>query len=311
MILPAASAPALLPIAAVERDTGLSKDTLRVWERRYGFPRPERSSIGDRRYPVEQVDRLRLLKRLLDNGMRPGHVVPLPPAELERLNDSVTAKAGNASATAEPSLRRCLALLKAHDSDALRAQLRRMQAQLGLAGFVIEVLAPLTTLVGDAWMQGEIEVHEEHLYTDQVGFVLREAIRSVPRAAPADRPRVLLTTLPGESHGLGLLMAEAIFTLYGAACVPLGTQTPLRDITAAAAAHRADIVALSVTPAMNPNLALAGLAELRAMLLPDTELWAGGAAPVLHRRPIDGVSTFSALPPIQVAVERWRLRVAA
>jgi len=29
-------------ISAVERDTGLSKDTLRVWERRYGFPKPLR-----------------------------------------------------------------------------------------------------------------------------------------------------------------------------------------------------------------------------------------------------------------------------
>jgi hypothetical protein len=28
----------LMNIAAVERETGLGKDTLRVWERRYGFP---------------------------------------------------------------------------------------------------------------------------------------------------------------------------------------------------------------------------------------------------------------------------------
>ena len=34
----------LLSIAAVERDTGLSKDTLRVWERRYGFPSPGRDA---------------------------------------------------------------------------------------------------------------------------------------------------------------------------------------------------------------------------------------------------------------------------
>jgi DNA-binding transcriptional regulator YiaG len=40
-----------LPIAAVERDTGLSKDTLRVWERRYGFPQPARDGAGERLYP--------------------------------------------------------------------------------------------------------------------------------------------------------------------------------------------------------------------------------------------------------------------
>src|SRR2546429_6664813 len=61
------------PISAVERETGLAKDTLRVWERRYGFPRPERDSAGDRRYPADRSEehtselqsRLHLVCRLL------------------------------------------------------------------------------------------------------------------------------------------------------------------------------------------------------------------------------------------------------
>ena len=67
-----------LSIAAVERDTGLSKDTLRVWERRYGFPLPLRDAIGERAYALDQVERLRIVKRLLDAGHRPGRVVALP-----------------------------------------------------------------------------------------------------------------------------------------------------------------------------------------------------------------------------------------
>ena len=59
-------------IAAVERDTGLSKDVLRMWERRYGFPQPDRDSNGERCYPADQVERLRLIKRLMDAGHRPG-----------------------------------------------------------------------------------------------------------------------------------------------------------------------------------------------------------------------------------------------
>jgi DNA-binding transcriptional MerR regulator len=56
-------------IAAVERDTGLSKDVLRMWERRYGFPVPERDANGERLYPADQVERLRLIKRLMDQGI--------------------------------------------------------------------------------------------------------------------------------------------------------------------------------------------------------------------------------------------------
>lgn len=75
----------MMSISAVERDTGLSKDTLRVWEKRYGFPNPERDHQGERCYPLEQVERLRLIKRLLDVGHRPGRVVALSNDDLQTL----------------------------------------------------------------------------------------------------------------------------------------------------------------------------------------------------------------------------------
>ena len=58
-------------IAEVERDTGLAKETLRVWERRYQFPRPERDELGERLYPFTQVEQLRVIRRLIDHGFRP------------------------------------------------------------------------------------------------------------------------------------------------------------------------------------------------------------------------------------------------
>ena len=49
----------LLSIAAVEMETGLSKDVLRVWERRYGFPCPQRGPGGDRVYTADQLVKLK------------------------------------------------------------------------------------------------------------------------------------------------------------------------------------------------------------------------------------------------------------
>src|ERR1700739_5171159 len=72
-------------IAAVERDTGLSKDTLRVWERRYRFPLPARDTSGERVYSRQDVEKLRVLKRLLDQGHRPGKAIALAIDQLERL----------------------------------------------------------------------------------------------------------------------------------------------------------------------------------------------------------------------------------
>lgn len=294
-----------LSIAAVERDTGLSKDTLRVWERRYGFPAPGRDASGERQYPFDQVEKLRLLRRLLDAGHRPGKVVPMPVEALARLAESTVDKPAPPAAPV-PDLEPYLQLLRSHEVDELRRQLGQAQSRMGLGRFVVELVAPLNTQVGDAWMRGQLEIFEEHLYTESMTVVLRDAIRTVPGSARADRPRVLLTTVPGEPHSLGLLMAEALLAMEGARCTSLGVQTPVWDIVLAATAQRSDIVALSFTGALNATLVNDALEELREKLPVGTEVWAGGSAPVLARRPTPGVVNLPALTQIHDEIRRWR-----
>ena len=297
-----------LSIAAVERDTGLSKDTLRVWERRYGFPSPRRDLIGERAYTLEHVEKLRVIKRLMDAGHRPGRIVPLSFEELQTLSGStVDQPVRNIEvALASCDARAYLDLIRSHDVAALRSQLSRQLARLGIGRFVTEVIAPLNTAVGDAWIRGQMEVFEEHTYSETVQVVLRQAIASVPPPPSDSGPMVLLTTFPGEPHGLGLLMAEAMFALEGCRCVSMGTQTPLWDIVMAASAHRANAVALGFTGCMNPNQVVDGLQELRGKLPMPVRIWAGGSAPVLHRRRVEGVTPLASLDQITSEIRQWR-----
>lgn len=294
-------------IAAVERDTGLTKDTLRIWERRYGFPQPERDAHGERAYSLDQVEKLRVVKRLMDGGHRPGRLMPMPLAALVELSENtVDSPRRSGGELAAPQVRSYLALMRAHDMDALSRLLRQAQIRLGLSRFITEVVLPLNTQVGDAWMRGQLEIFEEHAYIECLHGVLRQALAAIPEAAPLDRPRVLLTTLPGEPHGLGLLLAEALLALDGARTLSLGAQTPVWDIALAVTAYRCDIVALGFTGCMNPNQVVDGLTELRSKLPPEVELWVGGSAPVLHRRPVEGVMAFASLHDIHPQIERWR-----
>lgn len=295
-----------LSIAAVERDTGLSKDTLRVWERRYGFPQPGRDSLGERAYSVEDVEKLRLLRRLIDAGHRPGRIVRQPLAALQELA-SQTGGAARPSAgegARDGELGRYIDLVRAHDVEALRGALSQAALRLGLGRFVMDCAAPLNRMIGEAWARGEVEVYEEHLYTESMQVVLRNAIANIPPAQSS--PRVLLTTFPNEGHGLGLLMAEALLALDGCRCSSLGVQTPLLDIVMAAGSQRADIVALSFSAVLNANQVTEGLAELRAKLPPETEIWAGGHCPILQRRPPAGVRVLLELAEIPAELARWR-----
>jgi DNA-binding transcriptional MerR regulator/methylmalonyl-CoA mutase cobalamin-binding subunit len=293
-----------LSIAEVERDTGLSKDTLRVWERRYGFPKPRRDAFGERTYAPAQVEKLQVIKRLMDAGHRPGRIVGRPLDDLRALSETPTGNAVNPDAASrEAELSALLAAVRRHDGAALQQGLAVAQARHGLRAFVMDIVAPLTGRVGEAWMRGELRVFEEHLFTECVRMALHAALHALPAASGP--PRVLLATLPGEPHGLGLLMAQTLMAMEGCACLSLGVQVPLADLAEAASAWRADIVALSVTGTMKRSLLLTSLEQLRAQLPADTALWVGGAAPGIGRRPVEGVTRVASLAGIAEALARW------
>ena len=157
-----------LSIAAVERDTGIGKDTLRVWERRYGFPVPERDVHGERIYPMPQVEKLRVIKRLMDQGHRPGRIVAQSIEALQHLSRgeaSLKPAHGAEAGDGREDLVAYITMLQSQDHEGIRRELLKTLAQQGLQRFVIDVVAPLTGMVGNAWARGDLAVHEEHLYT--------------------------------------------------------------------------------------------------------------------------------------------------
>jgi methylmalonyl-CoA mutase cobalamin-binding subunit len=172
-----------------------------------------------------------------------------------------------------------------------------------LQRFVLQTVVPLNRAVGELWMRGELQVFEEHLYTEQLQVAMRTALNTFPRQPGV--PRVLLTTLPGELHGLGLLMVEALLVPEGAQCISLGTQTPIDDIRNAALAHKVHIVALSFSAAFPARQAGESLATLRRALPPQIALWAGGDMTARLRKSLPGVLL---LPDLDDAVSAMKLR---
>jgi len=294
-------------IAAVERDTGLSKDVLRVWERRYGFPTPLRDANGERCYPLEQVERLRMIKRLIDQGHRPGKLIG---ASVEELSARAT-RPSQSRVASDPTpvmeeLAELIAMITRHDASGYLQAMQQQLARRGLLQFVQDIVAPLSNLVGDEWERGALQVFEEHLFTELTTRLLRQAIASFSSGQPGQlRPCILLTSVPGEQHALGLLMAETMLTLEGAKCIPLGTGTPLLDIVHAATAHRADIVGLSFSSAFPQQQISDVLKQLRKLLPSEVGLWTGGGG-VQKLSAIEGVQLLPLLNNLKNALMSWR-----
>ena len=292
-----------LNISGVERETGLSKDVLRMWERRYGFPKPGRDDNGERQYTVADIGKLRAVKRLMDVGLRPGKIISLSLDELNAMADARTPPRRDALA---PALERdVLTMLQSHDATSLQHTLANMLMRQGLQKFVLETITPLNRAVGDAWMRGDLQVFEEHLYTEQLQVALRTAINAFPRQTGI--PRVLLTTFPSEQHGLGLLMVEALLVPEGVQCISLGPADAARGHPPRGASRtRRTSSRCRFSAAFPVRQASDGLAALRRQLPAPVTLWAGGEMTRRVRKTLPGVVLIPDLASIISALRSWR-----
>ncbi len=266
----------MFPIGAVERDTGIARDTLRIWERRYGFPVPERNTKGERVYTEKQVRILQHIKRLLDQGMRPGKVVGLQESELDSISDTLAtqvtqSKIQPVNQSRLDALIHCVA---SHDSMRFSELLEQTLIQQGLETFIIETVVPLIQTVGHQWAKGELRIFEEHFITRQLTLFLDSIISKIPLAANASN--VILATLPGEPHSLGLLMLESLLRNRGVMVVNLGTEVPMDQLTLASEQYQPDAVLLSFSGAYNSNGLRAELLDLAQRLPDDIPIYVGG-----------------------------------
>lgn len=281
-----------LSIGTLSGATGVPVDTLRTWERRYGFPVATRTGGSHRRYPVEAIGQIRLIVRALQLGHRPSAVMGRDLEELHRL--IATDAPGDVASQPEPlepaasgaapasdagdqsAVARWLAHACALEGEALDGELQRSLAEMPVLDFLSRRLGPYLLALGDAWQRGELRVYEEHFASERVREFLTRQWRGLSGGARTARALVLATP-PGELHVLGLHMAAWVVALAGVRVVFLGASTPMAELASAAARHRCSGVLLSVSAGYPGHELEVHVDELRRQLPPSLPLWVGGA----------------------------------
>jgi DNA-binding transcriptional MerR regulator len=266
----------LYSIGVVERDTGIGRDTLRVWERRYGFPEPVRNDKGERMYSAQQLRHLQRIRRLLDQGLRPGKLLPLDEDKLDELEARLIAEIPN-----EPGadVQAVIAAIHCADAEKVNVLFRQQLEQHGMQKFILGLVIPLLATVGQLWASGQLQIFQEHFLSEQLIRFLNAEIAKLQKNTA--KPRVLLATLPGEEHTLGLLMVAAILSSHGITAINLGSEVPMEQIGAAVKQFRADIVGITFSGAYQYRNIRPHLIELRQLIPDDVEVWTGGEG--VHR----------------------------
>jgi len=270
-------------IKAVAQATGLTVETLRAWERRYGVVTPVRDASGRRVYRPDDVLRLRRLREATERGHPISRLAPLSDERLVALLDAPADR--RAGGTAAMLVARLLDAATEFRAAECEQAVTLAVAVLPPSQLVNEVLQPLLHEVGERWHRGEMSISQERLVsrvvTRHVGLML-DAYDRVAR-----RETIVFATLPGERHELGLLMSAMICASRGFKVHYLGADLPPAEIARFACEVDAAIVALSVV--LNERLSEVPpqLATLAAALPAGTAIWVGGSAsPMLADAPL-------------------------
>lgn len=246
------------PIRTAARLTSLSVDTLRAWERRYQAVTPERTERG-RLYTKDNIAKLILLRRLVEQGYSIGQIAPLGTADLQDLLAPVPLSEPT-SAAASPLVRQLADWFADFDDIRANAELNRLAILTPPRDFVMQTVFPLMREVGERWHKGEMGVAEEHLVSASMRSVLGSLLRIYPPRP--DSPRMLLATLSGDLHDFGILGAAMISATIGWSPLLLGPNLPVSEVARAAARTRPAVVVIGNSGRTLDASAICELAEL-------------------------------------------------
>lgn len=271
-----------LSIGELSKQTGIGVHTLRVWEKRYGTPISERLPSGHRRYPKEEVPRLKAIARALESGYRASKVVTGTLEELQGLLGAQTFMSSkpekedfeSGQVSRELIIEKWIEAIHQYDDEFLSHGFYEVWSKEGPLNFILHYSAPFVDRIGKGWANGELTIGQEHFATSQLSDFLSSKWRQLN--IRRDGPTAVLATLPEETHNLGLLMCAVVTSLADFKVVYLGPNSPVDDILKTTEDCTAQLLCLSISNCVEPKGAKEQLKQIRKKLNKNTNLIIGG-----------------------------------
>lgn len=263
-----------MPIAAVSTLLGIPVPTIRSWERRYGFPVPARTQGRHRRYSVDEIDQLRMMRDEITRGHSASEAVDL-------VRRSATEDRPRAEL-----LDRFLEAAMHLDPTKLREVLTTGTESMGVEETMRDVALPAMREMGSRWKAGVCDTAHEHLATEAVRvWLARQSVMAPPPFRPSP---LVLACGPKDLHTIGLESFGVVLARRGWSLRTLGPLTPVSSLVAATRAAEAHGVVVTSQRGVTRRPAVDAIAAADA--LPGVHAFYAGAAfaPTASRRDVPG-----------------------
>jgi DNA-binding transcriptional MerR regulator len=227
-------------LKAVVQDTGLTPDTLRAWERRYGLPQPQRSAGGHRLYSQRDINILKWLTARQEEGLSISKAVdlwnrilgegqdPLRMAEYAIPLSAFVSVAPVGAVSLDELRDDWISACLAFDEQQAEQVLSQAFALHPVEAICVDVLSAGMTQIGEEWYRGDVTVQQEHFASSLARRRVETLIAATP--VPTRPDRILAGAPPREEHDIGLLMLTLLLRRHGWDVAYLGANVPTEHL---------------------------------------------------------------------------------
>jgi len=286
-------------IKDVEVLSGVKAHTLRIWEQRYHFLKPERTNTNIRYYTDEQLKRLLNISLLNRHGFKISKIAGMS-------EDDVTREVLTLSELTQSADDLLDALTKAmieFDEKRFETVLSKAIMKLGFMQAFSELVFPFMIRTGVLWATGTVRPAQEHFVSNLVRRKLCVAIDNQYVDHTPDTKKFVLFLPEGETHELLLLFTEYMLRANNHEVAYLGNSVPFDDVTFVNNTFRPDYLVTYFTLAM-PDSSLQEYIDKLASSFPQINILVGGVQIELQKPQLpDNVTIVNGISQLITAIK--------
>lgn len=213
-------------IKELEKLSGIKAHTIRIWEKRYGIIKPQRTSTNIRYYSDDDLKRILNISILNGHGYKISKIAALSSTELHTKVTQLTSEKSDLDLLID-ELTLCMVEMDEAKFDKL---LSSYIVRFGFEETMLNIVYPFLDKIGILWLSDNISPIQEHFIANLIRQKIIVAIDGLPLNANDTAEKVLLFLPEDELHEIALLFFHYLLKKQQYKTIYLGQYVPLRDL---------------------------------------------------------------------------------